>query len=242
MCGPSAYPPSLSRRAHTVVEADGRQFWVFEDQRSATMGLNAVAGKDPTDWGTDPVRFSDLIPGCYDAAARAEDFRADGIVGSVLFPSLPGFGGRVFFEMKDKELADLCVKAYNDFVIDEWCPAAPESSCRPSSPNSGIRNWRPPRCAGAPNGGRARCRSPRTRLPQTALAAYRSLGSGVPRVRGDRTGVLDASRLEWTHSDPDARLALQRRDHGCPGSGRIETITDMLFGTLPRASPMCNSS
>ena len=36
------------------------------------------------------------------------------------------FGGRVFFEMKDKELADLCVRAYNDFVMDEWCAAAPD--------------------------------------------------------------------------------------------------------------------
>ena len=119
-------PKKFQEKGPHVIEAEGRQFWVFEDQRSATMGLNAVAGKDPKDWGTDPVRFADLIPGCYDAAARADDFRADGIVGSVLFPSLPGFGGRVFFEMKDKELADLCVRAYNDFVMDEWCAAAPD--------------------------------------------------------------------------------------------------------------------
>ena len=100
-------PKKFQEAGPHVIDADGRQFWVYEDQRSATMGLNAVAGKDPKDWGTDPVRFTDLIPGCYNAAARADDFRADGIVGSVLFPSLPGFGGRVFMEMRDKELADL---------------------------------------------------------------------------------------------------------------------------------------
>ena len=50
---------------------------------------------------------------------------ADGIYASVLFPTLPLFSGTLFLSFADKELADLCVKAYNDFVLDEWCPAGP---------------------------------------------------------------------------------------------------------------------
>src|SRR5438128_752651 len=108
-----------------VVEEDGQEFWVYEDQRNGTMGLNAVAGKPREQWAMDAVRFSDMIPGCYDPVARSKDLRGDGIVGSVLFPTLPGFGGRLFATFDDKVLADLCVKAYNDFILDEWCAADP---------------------------------------------------------------------------------------------------------------------
>ena len=40
---------------------------------------------------------------------------------SLSFPSFPRFCGQTFYERKDKELADLCVKAYNDWMLDEWC-------------------------------------------------------------------------------------------------------------------------
>ncbi len=39
-----------------VVEAEGREFWVFEGRRSSTMGLNAVAGKENQEFAPDPVR------------------------------------------------------------------------------------------------------------------------------------------------------------------------------------------
>ena len=49
----------------------------------------------------------------------------DGCVASMGFPSFPRFCGQIFKEAKDKDLALLCVQAYNDFMIDEWCAAAP---------------------------------------------------------------------------------------------------------------------
>ena len=44
---------------------------------------------------------------------------------SLCFPSFPRFCGQIFHEAKDKDLALLCVQAYNDWMIDEWCGAAP---------------------------------------------------------------------------------------------------------------------
>jgi len=41
--------------------------------------------------------------------------------GSLAFPTFPRFCGQTFLERRDKELADLCVKAYNDWMFDEWC-------------------------------------------------------------------------------------------------------------------------
>jgi predicted TIM-barrel fold metal-dependent hydrolase len=119
-------PAAMREAAPHVVEEDGREYWLYEDQRVMTMGLSAVAGKPKNKVNADPTRFSDMIPGCYDPAQRARDFIADGILGSVLFPTLPRFSGTLFLQFKDKVLAHECVRAYNDFVIDEWCAAGPK--------------------------------------------------------------------------------------------------------------------
>ena len=108
-----------------VVEQDGMELWTFEGRLSPTIGLNAVAGKDPKDFGLDPARYDDMLPGCYDVDARLADMDLDGIHAQMCFPSFPGFAGSTFFAAEDKELAVACVAAWNDFIIDEWCAAAP---------------------------------------------------------------------------------------------------------------------
>ncbi len=110
-----------------VVEADGREYWVYETNRSETMGLNAVAGRKREDYSTDPVRFGDMIPGCYDPKARVADMDRDGVRASLGFPSFPRFCGQTFLMAgTDRELGALCVQAWNDFVLDEWCATAPQ--------------------------------------------------------------------------------------------------------------------
>jgi len=109
-----------------VVRDEGRDWWEYEDRRCETPGLNAVAGKDPSEWNMDPASFDDMIRGCYDPKVRLKDISADGIYGSLCFPTLPRFSGTRFVEFKDKELARLCVNAYNDWMLEEWCGAAPE--------------------------------------------------------------------------------------------------------------------
>ena len=108
-----------------IVEIDGKEMWRLEGQLRPNIGLNAVAGKDPKDFGMDPVRFDEMLPGCYDITKRVEDMNTDGVHVQLCFPSFPGFAGSTFFGMQDKELATLCVQAWNDFIIDEWCAGAP---------------------------------------------------------------------------------------------------------------------
>ena len=100
--------------------------WYYEGRRYPQIGLNAVAGKRPEEFGTEPVRYSDMLPGCYDPEARVIDMDLDGVQAAVCFPSFPKFAGTVFLKGEDKELAGLCVRAFNDFMLDEWCAAAPE--------------------------------------------------------------------------------------------------------------------
>jgi predicted TIM-barrel fold metal-dependent hydrolase len=67
-----------------------------------------------------------MIPGCYDPAARVKDMDVDGVEAALCFPSFPGFGGGAFFRAKDRDLALMCLQAWNDFYIDEWCATAPD--------------------------------------------------------------------------------------------------------------------
>jgi predicted TIM-barrel fold metal-dependent hydrolase len=103
----------------------GRDVWMFEGTPFYTMGLGAVAGKERKDYGTDPVGYDDMLPGCYDVEARLKDMDADGVHAELCFPTFPGFAGNTFYQARDKKLAAACVSAYNDWIIDVWCAGAP---------------------------------------------------------------------------------------------------------------------
>ena len=49
---------------------------------------------------------------------------AGGILGSMCFPSFPGFAGRLF-ATEDPEFSLALVQAYNDWHVEEWCGAYP---------------------------------------------------------------------------------------------------------------------
>ena len=46
---------------------------------------------------------------------------ANWIESSLCFPTFPRFCGQTFLEAKDKDVALACVKAYNDWMVEEWC-------------------------------------------------------------------------------------------------------------------------
>ncbi|MHC3004878.1 amidohydrolase family protein [Gordonia sp. GN26] len=102
------------------------QVWQWEGRVYPYIGLNAVAGKKPEEYGAEPVRYDDMLPGCYDPKARITDMDIDGVHAALCFPSFPKFAGTVFLQGEDKDLALLCVQAWNDYVLDEWCPTAPD--------------------------------------------------------------------------------------------------------------------
>ncbi|ORB32267.1 amidohydrolase family protein [Mycolicibacterium parafortuitum] len=109
-----------------IETAEGHHVWRYEGQLYPQIGLNAVAGKPPSEYGMEPVRYDQMIPGCYDPVERVKDMDIDGVHAALSFPSFPGFGGGVFQRAKDRDLALACVRAWNDFQVDEWCAAAPD--------------------------------------------------------------------------------------------------------------------
>jgi hypothetical protein len=54
----------------------------------------------------------------------------NGVLGSLCFPSLPGFCGELFGRHDDKELARVMIQAYNDWHIDEWAARIRAASSR----------------------------------------------------------------------------------------------------------------
>ena len=77
-----------------VIEADGRQYWVYEGERTTTMGLNAVAGKSREEYSMEPARFTDMIPGCYDPVQRGRDLGEQRNPRQPLFPDVSTLCGR----------------------------------------------------------------------------------------------------------------------------------------------------
>ena len=118
-------PSKYHDRAPSMASGDRGAVWRYEDRIIPTSGLSVAAGKEKKEFSPDPVSFDQMRPGAYDAQARLADMDEAGILASLSFPSFPRFCGQLFWEAQDKELALLRVKAYNDWMIDEWCGAAP---------------------------------------------------------------------------------------------------------------------
>ena len=108
-----------------ITRPDGTNAWVYEDQEISNVALNAVAGRPPEEYGVEPTALSQLRPGCFDIAERVKDMDANGILGSLCFPSFPQFCGQLFARTKDKDVALAMVRAYNDWHIDRWCGSQP---------------------------------------------------------------------------------------------------------------------
>ncbi len=108
-----------------VRKKNGSDVWVFNGQEIPNIGLNAVAGRPKEEYGIEPTAFDEMRPGCWDIHERIKDMNGGGLLGSMCFPSFPGFSGRVFATADDKDLAMAVLRAYNDWHIDEWCGAYP---------------------------------------------------------------------------------------------------------------------
>ena len=104
---------------------DGTDVWLYEGKEIVNIGLNAVAGRPPDEYGMEPTSLHEMRPGCYDIHERVRDMDANGLLGSMCFPSFPNLCGQLFARSKDKESALPILKAYNDWHVDEWCGTYP---------------------------------------------------------------------------------------------------------------------
>ena len=104
-------------------DPDGPQAdcWVYEDLVYIHKRHVAAVGFDRDDMTMSPMTYDEMRPGCYEPKARVDDMELNWVEASLSFPSFPRFCGQTFLEAKDRELAEACVYAYNDWMVDEWC-------------------------------------------------------------------------------------------------------------------------
>jgi predicted TIM-barrel fold metal-dependent hydrolase len=95
--------------------------WVYEDLVYINKRHVAAVGFDRDDMTMSPITYDEMRPGCYEPKARVADMTSNWVEASLCFPSFPRFCGQTFLEAKDREVAEACVVAYNDWMVEEWC-------------------------------------------------------------------------------------------------------------------------
>lgn len=104
-------------------DGDWCDVWYYDDLVSPLLMLSAAVGFEEV--GFSVTTYDEIRKGSWDQAARLEDMDANHTDAAICFPNtLPRFCGQTFYERKDHDLGLLCVKAYNDWMIDEWCSGA----------------------------------------------------------------------------------------------------------------------
>jgi predicted TIM-barrel fold metal-dependent hydrolase len=95
-------------------------WWVYDDYSFAIPRVMHGAGIEDVD--NTPTTYDAMDPGVWIQADRLKNMTSDHVEASLCFPNtLPRFAGQAFSEREDKDLALLCIQAYNDWLIDDWC-------------------------------------------------------------------------------------------------------------------------
>ena len=208
ICGPDRVAKKFADRVPQLVTAkDGSEQW-FVDGQMLLDGRTARAGALMADRNEDPKRWADVPAPAFTPAERLKAMDSAGIDYSVLYPTVAGLAGETFGRLQDSELEIACVRAYNDWLIDEWASASdrfiPAVSGADLARRSGdrrdqARGWaRPSRrdpavLAHAPARGSA---YQRTRV-RPALVGVRRVG---------RAGLSPRRRVRRNYSRPCRRI------------------------------------
>lgn len=113
----------LRRRQVFKETSDGgwADVWVFDGMAMPIVGGFASAGTDKREADNAPMLYDDMRPGAYDPKARLADMDTNHTEASIAFPTFPRFCGQTFLECDDRDLGLACVRAYNDWMLEEWC-------------------------------------------------------------------------------------------------------------------------
>jgi predicted TIM-barrel fold metal-dependent hydrolase len=68
------------------------------------------------------LRWEELVPGNYDGAAHIKNMESDGIDAAVVYPQMVY---RAYTGLKDRDLGLECLKAYNDWMLEDFCSVDP---------------------------------------------------------------------------------------------------------------------
>jgi predicted TIM-barrel fold metal-dependent hydrolase len=95
--------------------------WLYGDLVYTHKRMVAAVGYPVEEMTMTPITYDDMRPGCYDPKARLEDMDVNHVEASLCYPTFPRFCGQTFAEHPDRELGLECIKAYNNWTVEEWC-------------------------------------------------------------------------------------------------------------------------
>ena len=115
--------PKIRERAPRVVQEDDGDWWIVDGQRTNSFQGGAQAGKrfEHHDAVKPAARFAEVRPGAYLPEAHLADNEADGVYGSVLYPT----EGLTLYSVPDSDLLTAVFRVYNDWIA-EFCWTAPQ--------------------------------------------------------------------------------------------------------------------
>jgi predicted TIM-barrel fold metal-dependent hydrolase len=94
--------------------------WYYEETVWPLHGAYAAVGPVADLPATTALTYDDVLPGCFTQKDRLADMDLNHTEASLCFPTVPRFCGQLFLNRRDMRLAELCVRAYNDWMIEEW--------------------------------------------------------------------------------------------------------------------------
>ena len=109
--------PAYRDKAPHVVKEKGNDVFKCEGVELFGIAAHSAAGKPTKETSIQGSFDKDVRPGGYDPHARVVDMATDGVQGEVIYPSV----ALRMYAISDVGYQYACFKAYNDWMIDEWC-------------------------------------------------------------------------------------------------------------------------
>jgi predicted TIM-barrel fold metal-dependent hydrolase len=229
----------LDRAPRVETDEQGFEWWLVDRTRLPNLMVNGASGRAMPEWDNmASARYDECRKGTWDPRARLADMDLCGIWASLCFPSaLFGFAGTRFARIADPELGLACVRAYNDWMLEEWCGAAPERYIACQIP------WL------------ADAETAAGEIRRNAARGFTSVtfsenpeGLGFPDIYGDywdpffraceETGTVVNLHVGSSGNtrQPSTKSPMQVKVALFPESG-IETLIDWLFARIPLRFP-----
>jgi predicted TIM-barrel fold metal-dependent hydrolase len=106
---------------------DGRiaDYWIYEGRPMKGGILSPIShavGFEGKKLGNIALTYDEINPGAWKQADRLKDMTSNHVEASLCFSNaVSGYCGQLYLEEPDKELGLVCIQAYNDWMVDEWC-------------------------------------------------------------------------------------------------------------------------
>lgn len=108
----------------TVRLPDGSDAWLVEGQPLRQVPFDLYGGKGRDVWKPWGQNY-ETTPGTGDAYQRLKEQDIDGIDAEVLFPGQAS-GPYFWRNIRDDDAYKACVRAYNDYLIEDYCSVDPD--------------------------------------------------------------------------------------------------------------------